>query len=197
MANPHSTDLYVVGKGIVSIAEWATTIGAYYDVGNCPSFQLEPVVENLPHYSHRSGYRTKDKNPVINVEYTLTFDLDEFSASNLKKFLIGNLSTGIGLDMVIHGLRATTKEYAIRFTSDNPTGPNQVWNFWKVSLRPAGPLQLIGDEWLVMNFTGEGLADTTYHPLSPYFDVDFEAGYSETQESESSDSSESSSSTSV
>lgn len=191
MANPHSTDLYVVGKGIVSIAEWATTIGTYYDVGNCPSFQLEPIVENLPHYSHRSGYRTKDKNPVINVEYTLTFDLDEFSAGNMAKFLLGTVTDGF----VVRGLQASTKEYAVKFTSDNPTGPEQVWDFWKVSLRPAGPLQLIGDEWLIMNFTGEGLADTTYHAVSPYFDVDYEAGYTETQVSESSDSSESSVST--
>jgi hypothetical protein len=194
MANPHSTDLYVVGKGIVTIAEWSGgAIGTYYDVGNCPSFQVEPVVENLPHYSHRSGYRTKDKNPVINTEYTLTFDLDEFSASNMMKILIGNLSSGFGKAMVIHALQATTKEFAIKFTSDNPTGPDQVWDFWKVSLRPAGPIQLIGDEWLVMNFTGEGLADTALHPVSPYFDVDFESGYTETSVSESSDSSSSTS----
>jgi len=190
MANPHSTDLYVVGKGIITIAERSgDTIGTYYDVGNSPSFQCEPVVENLPHYSHRSGYRTKDKNPVINTEYNLTFDLDEFSASNLMKFLVGTLTDG----MVVRGLQDSSKEFAVRFTSDNPTGPDQVWDFWKVTLRPAGPLQLIGDEWLVMNFTGEGLADTAGHALSPYFDVDFAAGYSEGSVSESSDSSSSTS----
>lgn len=193
MANAHNTDLYVVGKGILSIAERSgNTIGTYYDAGNCPSMQVEPAVEKLPHYSQRTGYRTKDKNPIIQTDYSVTFQLDEFSASNLAKFLIGTVTDG----MVVRGLQGSNKEYALRFISDNPTGPNQQWDFWRVTLSPNGPLQLIGDEWLIMDFQAEGLSDVAAHPVSPYFDVDYAAGYTETSLSESSDSSSSESSSS-
>jgi hypothetical protein len=101
--------------------------------------------------------------------------------------MMGTLTLG----MEVLGLQATDKEYAIRFTSDNPTGPNQVWDLWKVTLTPNGPIQLIGDEWMIMSFSGEGLADTVNQILSPYFTVNYEAGYEEESASESSTSSES------
>ena len=92
----------------------------------------------------------------------------------------------------VYGLQATDQEFALRFTSDNPTGPNQVWDFWRCTLSPAGPIQLIGEEWMIMSFSGEGLADTTNHSDSPYFTIDYEATYTEPSASESSVSSESS-----
>ena len=189
MANPHSTDNYAIGKGVLQIAAFSGGApGTYYDVGNCPSFEQEPSIERLPHYSSRSGFREKDKNPIIQTEYTLTFDLDEIAASNIARFMMGTLTEG----MQVYGLQATDQEYAIRFTSDNPVGPEQVWDFWRCTLSPNGPVQLIGEEWMTMSFTGEGLSDVLNHPESPYFTIDYEAGYTETSASESSVSSESS-----
>lgn len=189
MANPHSTDLYVVGKGVVTIAEFSGGApGSYADVGNAPRFEMEPTIERLPHYSSRSGFRTKDKNPIIQTEYTLSFDLDEMAAANMARFMMGTLTEG----MEVLGLQATDKEFAIRFTSDNPSGPNQVWDLWRVTLGPGGPIQLIGEEWMLMSFNGEGLADTVNNPNSPYFTVNYEVGYTEGSASESSVSSESS-----
>ena len=189
MANPHSTDLYAVGKGILQIAEFSGGApGTYQDVGNCPKFEMEPAIERLPHYSSRTGFRTKDKNPIIQTDYTVAFDLDEIAASNMAKFMMGTLTEGFQ----VYGLQSTNKEYALRFTSDNPVGPNQVWDLWRLTLSPAGPVQLIGEEWMVLSFSGEGLADTVNNPISPYFTVDYEAGYTEDSASESSVSSESS-----
>ena len=88
------------------------------------------------------------------------------------------------------------KEYALRFTSDNPIGPNQIWDLWKLTLSPNGAIQLIGEEWMIMSFSGEGLADTVNHVESPYITVDYEAGYTEASASESSTSSSSSSTSS-
>lgn len=188
MANPHSTDLYAVGKGILQAALFSGGApGTYYDLGNCPKFEMEPKIERLPHYSSRTGFRTKDKNPIIQTEYSVAFDLDEIAASNMARFMMGTLTEG----MQVLGLQATDQEYALRFNSDNPIGPDQVWDLWRMTLSPAGPIQLIGEEWMVMSFAGEGLADVTNHPTSPYFTVDYEAGYTEASASESSVSSES------
>jgi len=172
MATPHSVNNYTISKGVLSIAAWSgDSIGTYHDVGNCPSMEIEPTIERLPHYSSRSGARVKDKNPVISTEYTVRFDLDEIAAENLAKFLLGSI-TGNNL---IYALQDTDNEYALRFVENNPAGPNKTWNLWKVALSPGGPLQLIGDgtAWAVMSLQGEGLADTKNHSTSPYITVTY------------------------
>lgn len=171
---PHNTDLYTIGKGVLHVGQWSGTTpptdpGSYTDMGNCPSFEVEPVVERLEHYSSRTGYRTRDKYPIIETKYNLTFDLDEMAAKNLTKFLQGTLS-----DPDIYALEGANLEFAIKFVADNPTGPNTTWRFWKVVLTPNGAMQLIGDDWAVMSFTGEGLSDATNHASSPYFTVTYD-----------------------
>lgn len=170
-SNP-STSLYTLGKGVVTIAEYDDNgnLGEYSDVGNAPEFTLELSEEKLEHYSSRSGAKRKDKEVTIQVGYMVSFVLDEFSVANLVKFLRGSL---VGTYQITANTNLT-KEYAVRFTSDNATGPNQIWNFHKCTLKPNGALNLISDEWNSMPFTGEGLDDTENNPTSPYFTVDFQ-----------------------
>jgi hypothetical protein len=174
MVQAHSTDLYAIGKGILYIAEWDGTTpptdpGDYEDMGNASSIEVEPTVERLPHYSSRSEFRTKDKNPIIQSEYVVNFDLDEISTKNVNRFLMGSLSGA----NVVQALQSANAEFALKFVSDNPLGPNQTWNFWRGTLAPNGAMQLIGEEWMVMSYTFEGLADTANNPNSPYFTTTF------------------------
>ena len=172
MATPHSVNNYTISKGVLSIATWTgDSLGSYVDLGNCPSFEVEPTIERLPHYSSRSGARVKDKNPVISTEYMVRFDLDEIAATNLAKYLLGSISGG----NLIYALQSVSTEYALKFVENNPAGPNKTWNLWKVTLAPGGPLQLVGDgtAWAVMSFQGEGLADTKNHASSPYITVTY------------------------
>ena len=164
--NP-STELYTLGKGILQIAEWSGgSPGAYSDVGNCPKFEAEISVEKLPHFSSRSGAKSKDKVATIERGYKVNFDLDEKSAKTVAMFLMGAVDGN-----TIHALTQTDLEYAVKFKADNPVGPNDIWEFWKCNISPAGAVSLIGDEWLTMSYTGEGLSDTALHSSSPYFDV--------------------------
>lgn len=174
MVDAHNTGLYVPsGRGIMYIAPWVGTTpptypGDYIEIGNCPSVEIEPVRETRPHYSSREGVRLKDLNPTTTLEYTLTFECDEISAKNLAKFFMGTLNQSTGR---ITGLTNVEKEYGIVFIANNPIGPNQKYFFHRVTIGPNGPLQLIGDEYLNMSFSGEGLADTANNPTSPYFDI--------------------------
>jgi len=168
---PHSTENYQIGKGILHVAEWSGATppadpGDYDDMGNCPSVELEPSTERLLHYSSRTDFRLKDKNPVIQRDYVVNFSCDEFAAVNLNRYLMGNLS-----GTVISAMQSVNKEYALKFVSDNPIGPNETWKFWKCTIAPSGALQLIGEEWMIMEFVAEGLADLENHATSPYFDV--------------------------
>mgnify|MGYP001814065207 CR=1 FL=1 len=169
-ASPHSTSLYTLGRGIVSIGAWSGTTppGSLSDVGNSPRFEVEVTEERLDHYSSRSGTRTKDKSVVLETGYTLNFDLDEFAVSNLAMFLMGSISGN-----VISANTELDKEYSVEFVSDNPVGPNETWEFHRVTLSPGGSLNLISDEWSLMSFTGEGLADSANNPTSPYFTVTY------------------------
>jgi hypothetical protein len=165
-----STELYQLGRGIVSIAEWTgstpPSAGDYEDVGNSPRFEAEVTEEKLDHYSSRSGIRVKDKTVTLEVGYALNFDLDEVSMENLARFLRGTISGD-----VISAATNLEQEYAVKFVSDNPVGENEKWEFWRVRLSPGGAFNLISDEWNLMTFTGEGLADVANHPNTPYFDV--------------------------
>ena len=176
MTEPHSTSLYSpAGRGILWIAEWNGTTPPtdpddYTEIGNCPSLEVEPTQERRPHYSSRSGLRMKDLNPVVEAGYNINFDCDEMAASNISKFFLGTFTASTG---VIAGMTRADQEYALKFVSDNPIGPNQTYYFHRVTLGPSGPLQLIGDEYLMMSFSGEGLADIANNPSSPYFNVKY------------------------
>lgn len=164
-----STNLYQLGRGIISLAVFSGGApGSYTDVGNCPSFSVEVTEEKLPHYSSRTGTKTKDKEVVIETGYTLTFDLDEISILNLKYFVKGTSSQN-----KVYANQSLDREFAIKFVTDNPAGPNEIWYFWRVTLTPNGPFSLIGDEWSTLSFSGEGLSDTVNHASSSYFDIYF------------------------
>ncbi len=171
-SNP-STTLYTLGRGIMSIGEWAAESppGSYDDVGNCPRMEVEVTEETLEHFSSRSGTRVKDKEVTLETGYTLNFDLDEMSVANLAKFLRGNVSGA--KSHIILANQNLNSEHAIKFISDNATGPNEKWEFHKCKLTPGGAFSLIGDEWSLLSFTGEGLADVANNPTSEYFTVTY------------------------
>ena len=52
---PPSVDNHMIGKGVVSIAEFTNGApGTYNDVGNAPSFEFEMVEQTIEHFSSRS-----------------------------------------------------------------------------------------------------------------------------------------------
>jgi hypothetical protein len=164
-----STENYTLGRGVLSMAAWSgeTPPSSLVDVGVCNRCELEVTEEKLDHFSRRSGARVKDKIAVIETGYNITFTLDENSVANMKAFIRATQ----GGQGVLHANQNPTAEYRIWFISDNSEGPNATYRFHKVRLLPAAALSLIGDDWSGLQFRGEGLADTTNNPSSPFFDV--------------------------
>jgi len=172
--SPHNTELHELGRGKLYIAEWSGgSPGSYEEVGNCPRFEFEVTEESLPHKESRGGIRTQDKIATIEAGYTLSFDLDEIAAANLAKYVRGEVDASD--PYLIHGVTTDglNKEYAVKFVQDNQEGPNKTLEFWKCKLKPGGAYSVIGDDWSVLPFSGEGLSDKTNHPSSPYFDVKY------------------------
>lgn len=193
---PPNTNLYTLGKGIVSISQWNGAIppaDPYTDVGNCPSFDVEVTEELLDHFKSRSGAKTKDKTVILETGYTANFELDEIALINLQIYLKATLS---GTHVLLANT-VLTAEYAIKFVADNPAGPNETWVLWRCKLSPNGAFSLIGDEWATLSFTAEGLSDVANNPTSPYFTVTYSSSSSSSLSSSSTSSSTSSSSLST
>lgn len=181
MISPHNTGLYVpTGRGILYVGKWTGTtppeyptdisggaLGDFVDIGNAPSFDVEPATEKRPHYSSRAGIKAKDLNPITSLDYNLNFSLDEIAAANLNMYLLGTYDEA---SATIYGLQGADIEYAMIFISNNPVGPNSEAYFRRLTISPNGPFQLIGDEYLAMTYIGEGLEDAANHAASPYFD---------------------------
>jgi hypothetical protein len=81
------TDMYYIGKGIVSvqILQGITTPDVTYrDVGNVPVFEFTPNITVLSHYSSRLGIRSKDLEVIHEKQATLNMHMDEWSFKNLQ-----------------------------------------------------------------------------------------------------------------
>lgn len=172
--SPHNTELYELGRGILSIAEWSGGgPGAFTDVGNCPRFEYEVTEEVIEHKESRGGVRTTDKEATLEAGYTLSFDLDEIAASNIARYVRGEIDGSNAY--IIHGITTAglQKEFAVKFVQDNQEGENKTYEFWRAKLKPGGAHSVIGEDWGLLPFAGTGLADDTNHPTSPYFDITF------------------------
>lgn len=163
-----STLNYLIGKGILSIARITNSvIGAYVDVGNCPKFTFEPTAQVAEHYSSRQAQKELDGETVIMTGGNIAFTLDEFSLENLRMFLLATKTAG----GVLQGVRSPNEYYSVKFISDNTSGPDYDYYFWKVKITPTGALNLISDEFDTLEFTGKVFSDRSNHPDSPFYDV--------------------------
>ena len=172
-AAPNPSNNLTIPKGILYVAPWVGDTppvdGDFVDVGNATAVTCEPTRDKLDHYSSRSGTKTKDRTAEISSGYNLNFTLDEVSLANMAMFLRATISESEFLlaNENIGGF------YALRFIADNTYGRAYNINCWKVEIAPEGSVNLIGDEWMSMGFSGEGLDDTANHPTSRFFSMRF------------------------
>lgn len=172
-----NVDNYMIGKGVLQIAKWnGGVVGSYADVGNCPKFEYELTEQSLEHFSSQSGLKEQDAETVIQTGYNVNFTLDEIAVENLRMFLKGTMSG----TRIIYANQNVNQLYALKFTSDNPVGPNCNYEFWKCKLTPNGAFSLISDEYTSMSFSGKGLADKANHSTSPFFTATFDTTTSTT-----------------
>lgn len=94
--NPN-TDDYNLGRGIVYFSKLATSgfpdADGYRDLGNCPQFNISMDVQDLEHFSSRSGLKVLDKTFVISQAVKIAFQLDELNYQNLALFFSGATAT--------------------------------------------------------------------------------------------------------
>ena len=71
------------------------TYEGYRDMGNVVDSSLEQAIEELDHYSSKSGTRRRDRSLVTQIEEEIVFTLDEPNVENLRSFFRGGDLTDV------------------------------------------------------------------------------------------------------
>ncbi|MEO0250055.1 MAG: hypothetical protein ABIN58_11130 [candidate division WOR-3 bacterium] len=163
MATP-STENYTIGKGVLYFDRHVNGVpSGMRDLGNAPNFTLTVTPEILDHFSSREGLKKKDKSVVVSLALGGKFTLEEYDIDNLALALYGSVS---GRTMTL--LAEQKVEGHLRFIGDPAQGPQYKVELWKVTLKPAGELGFISDEWGKIDFEFTVEDDSDNHPTSPY-----------------------------
>ena len=67
----------------------------FRDMGNVVDSSLEQAIEELEHFSSKSGTRRRDRSITTQIEEDITFTLDELNVENLREFFRGGDITDV------------------------------------------------------------------------------------------------------
>lgn len=118
-----NVDNYFSGRGIVKFSTDGIT---FKDVGNTPTFEFNPQVGRLEHYSARTGIRFKDRSLANSRQATVRMVMDEWTADNLAISLLGLENPLVNLVGTATFTSASTAVTAISPTTGLVTGTQYV-----------------------------------------------------------------------
>jgi hypothetical protein len=87
-----SINAYYIGTGVIA---WQPQGGTgFHPLGNVNQFEFEPQITRLDHWEHMTGTRSKDYSPIVQQAARCRLRLDEFTAYNLKMFMLDGGTVG-------------------------------------------------------------------------------------------------------
>ncbi len=143
---------YAIFKGI---AHFTPEGGVRTDLGNVSGFSLTPEVEKLPHFSSRTGIRTKDREVVVEKVNTITMILEEMTPLTFQIALLGTPGEDTDGNQTIVVDDTDLIRGILEFDGTNEVGPKWSFNFPAVALSPSGAVELISEEWAAIEVTGD------------------------------------------
>lgn len=158
LTSPDTGNLYL-GKGIAYFK--ISGEADYRDMGNIPEIELTPEIEELEHFTSRTGVRTKDLTVVLEKSGTVRWVMEEWTPANLQLFFLGgtideNAQGGPVFDI----LSSDAVSGAWKFIGANAQGPQYLVELYNVRVVPNAGLNLIGEEWGTIEVNGEMLLDS-------------------------------------
>ena len=160
------------GQGVVSVAERSPSGEAlgFTDLGNCPRFEVRPLVTQIEHRENRTGNGFLDAIVETGLNCQVRLELDSTAGDNLYRLLYGkleNIPAGIIQNEPVtlwtgkastlqhlgiiswFGLRDQAGELLIQRTPDRPVAWTVVWDgqyFYSNShgLQTDQPVRLLG-----------------------------------------------------
>lgn len=132
----------------------------WIDIGNCPTFEFQPEVTKLEHFSSRSGIRERDHSVITEKKGTLNITMDEWSTTNISLAVLGT-TTGTAGSSVTEIFDSTAVLAQVKLVMSNDVGKKYEWFFKNVSFTPNNTISLIGDSWGELQITGDVSADAS------------------------------------
>lgn len=129
------------------------------DKGNCPKMEFSGEFETLEHYSSRSGVKTRDKKAIISRKGTLNISLDEVTMETLQFAVLGGTITGATGSRRMNVFDSANISAQVKLVGTNDYGRKFQWQFNSVDFIPNAAIPFIGDDWTVLDLTGEVGAD--------------------------------------
>ena len=162
-----STANLLIGKGVLSFDRYVNGLPTgMTDLGNAPNFSLTLSPETLDHFSSREGLKKRDLSVVVSVTLGGKFTLEEYEINNLALALYGSVSGS-----TLNALAETSVTGHLKFVGNPATGPAYQVDCWKVTLKPAGEISFISDEWSKIDFEFTVEDDSANHPAEPYMKI--------------------------
>ena len=151
---------YYIGKGIVYFKKSGDS--SYRDLGNVTVFELAPEIVTLPHFSSRTGVKTKDRNVVTEKSAVINLTAEEWSIDNVALALLGGpVEDASSLDSGIFSIFAANQiSGALRFVGTNDIGPRFQIDLNNVDFVPGKSINPISEGWGALELVGNVLADT-------------------------------------
>lgn len=149
--------------GTTSSVSDGTITAAYQDwvdIGNCPTFEFQPEVTKLEHFSSRSGIRERDHSVVTEKKGTLNITMDEWSVENISLAVLGT-TTGSAGSSVTEIFDSSSVMAQVKLTMSNDVGKKYEWYFKNVSFNPNNTVSIISDTWGELQITGDVSADAS------------------------------------
>lgn len=146
-----NTDNLLLGAGYL---KWqGVDDDDFRHLGEALSCEFTLDVTAKPHVSKMGGRRFEDFSATEALTASIKIGLEEHTADNLVFQLLGTKTDGppIAIDI---GTNTEILGY-LRFVPTNDTGPRIQLDLPLVKITPAGPLNLLNDNWGVLELTGK------------------------------------------
>ena len=152
---------YYIGKGDVYVQLAGES--EYRHVGNVPTFEWTPEIEQEDHFSSRSGVRSKDRTVVTLKGGQVSMEIEEYTPENLALAVLGDvLGTNTDGDIDVSILSNDGIEGAmIKFVGNNDIGPKIQFEFFSCSIIPDASIGLISESWSSFTLNAETLEHAT------------------------------------
>ena len=155
------------------VAAADVVLGRWYDIVNSTGVRAYDV--------EAANVTLKNATTTTTLVNGTDYDLDLVNGRVFLRTTATNISTGVGLRCLlaadagakvvqeVRGLQNSGAVGALKFIEKNPANSDKQreWQFHQVTLKPAGDLSLIGDDWSQIAFEASAEKNNTGFSTSP------------------------------
>jgi hypothetical protein len=129
-----SPDVRNLAVGTGSLYFKPETAGAYYHLGNVPSFQFSMNIRTLDHYAPVNGIKVKDYVWTTEMDAEVDIEMEELTALNFQMLMFGDIVGGNQVNIFARNAVIG----ALAYRASNEVGPRWNIDLWSVTFNNDG-----------------------------------------------------------